>query len=159
MPRAKLAADGDTEYWYFTPKFKTKEDCEAAKAILDGLTENTLVVYQKMMMRHHLTIVGQTILEVFKVPNRSYDLEDVQALLEERHFSPSTAVSYLPEMCRAGLIYKVGPRTYAKRHKPDDPATAIRATVELEAPSDGNIARLEHSETGGCGCGDEGHTS
>lgn len=152
MPRADLQkADAPTDYWYFTPMFKTKEDAEEAVRMMTGLTENRLQVYEKKVMNHGLTIVGQTIMEVFKVPNRSYDVEDVQGLLQERHFAASTATTYLPQLVRLGLIKKLGPKTY---FRPYDPASLVPTDDRLAPSGDGHAAGLEPCEAGQCGCGD-----
>lgn len=155
MPRADLqGADAETEYFYVIPQFKTREDMAAFIEVANGLLDKPLVGYEKKRIRHGLTIVGQTIMEVFKVPNRSYHADDIKALLEERHFSPNTAGSYLPQLIREGFIYRVGPQTYAKRN--DDPASPIRTDKPLDPTGDGHLAGLVEGEACGCGCGDAG---
>lgn len=154
MPRADLQkANAPTDYWYIQPKFKTKEDAQAAADLLQGLAENKVLVHEKKVTTHQLTIVGQNILEVFKIPNRSYDREDIEAFLEERHFAASTVQSYLPQLVRAGLLKKLGPTTYFRPH---DPAPSVSTDRHLETSSDGPATGLEFSSPCGCGCGDEG---
>lgn len=154
MPRADLQkTEADTDHWYLIPQFKTKADAEEALKLLSGLTENRLQVYERKVMRYGLTIVGQTIMEVFKVPGRSYDVEDMQALLQERHFAPSNTSSYLPHLVREGLLKKLGPKTY---YRPHDPAPALRTDDNVAPSGDGQLAGLEPGQACGCGCGDEG---
>jgi hypothetical protein len=144
MPRADLQkAEAKTEYWYFIPQFKTKEECEAAIDLLKGLIDTPLRCYEKKVIQHGLTIAGRTIMEVFKVPNRSYHLEDIQAFLEERHFAAGTSKSYLPALCRAGLLRKLGPQTYVK---PYDPVAALCPDIDLDATSDGHASGLEQGQ-------------
>lgn len=154
MPRVELRkGDAPTDYWYIQPKFKTQEDAKAAAELLQGLAENTILVHEKKVTAYGLTIAGRTILEVFKVPNRSYEMEDVKGLLEERHFAAKTADSYMPQLVREGYLKKLGPKTYFRPH---DATPALPTDCDLEAASDGPAAGLEFSSPCGCGCGDEG---
>lgn len=144
MPRADLQkADAATDYWYLQPKFKTKEDAQAAADLLQGLAECTVIVYEKKVTAYELTIVGRTILEVFEVPNRSYHIEDIQAHLQERHYAASTAASYLPQLVRAGYLKKLGPQTYIRKH---DPASPVCTDLGMATASDGQPARLVAGE-------------
>ncbi len=155
--RPSQQADATTDFWYIQPRFKTRQDAEAACEMLQGLCENSpLMVHEKKTTKFGSTIAGKFMMEVFAIPGRSYHVEDIKAHMEECHHAASTVGSYLPQLVREGLIYKVGVSTYAKRHKPDGSAPTIRPDVDLDAASDGHIARLEHGEACGCGCGDEG---
>lgn len=157
MSRAKLKQAGSTvEYWYLQPKFKTKEDAEAAKELLSGLSENELIVFPHLRRIQSLTISGKIVLELFKVPNRTVYLEDVEAHLQERHFAARSAQSILSELCKENILYRLGPGTYAKRH---DPASTVCADNDMATPVDGEPPGLELGKEDCCGCRDKGHTS
>jgi hypothetical protein len=133
------------------PQFKSKEDCEAVAELLQGLCENRLVCFEKKERHYGATIAGQLILDVFKVPNRSYHLEDIQAELEESHFAASTVASYMPRLVDEGYIKVLGPQTYIRIN---DTTPAVCPDDRLAPSVDGDVARLEQSQAGGCGCGD-----
>lgn len=158
MPRAKLQqADLPTAYFYLQPKFATKEDAEVALEMMQGLCTNKLMVHDKKITVDERTILGQTVMELFQVPNRSVDLETVQGHCEERHFAVSSASSTLKGLVAEGVLYKIGPRTWARKYRAEDDATpAVRPNVDLDASSNGHPAGLEFGEAHQCGCGDAG---
>lgn len=157
MPRADLqGVDAGTDYFYVMPQFKTRADMMAFIEVANGLLDKPLVPYEKKCMKYGLTIVGRTIMEVFKVPNRSYHVEDIKALLEERHFSANTAGSYIPQLIREGLLYRVGPQTYAKKPDASPSTTTVRADKSVDPTGDGDLAGLVDGEACSCGCGDTG---
>jgi hypothetical protein len=133
-----------TDHHYVVFKFTSRSDADAFREMVsadyEGVCGEHEVRSGYSVRPKHETRCGQLMLEAM-LPGRVYHFEDVAAMVDR--YSPATVKNYLVAMVH-------------EYSKPHDTTPSVRADDIVEAPVDGDLARLEQGETCGCGCGDEG---
>lgn len=151
---ARKAVPEQVELHYVVFKFTTRSDADSFREMVaadyDGLCGEHEIRSGYSLLPKHETRCGKLMLEAM-LPNRVYHYEDVAEMVP--NYSSFTIKNYLVAMAADGVIKSIGPGTYSKPH---DTAAPLRPVNGLAPTVDGDLARLEQSQAGGCGCGDEG---
>lgn len=151
---ARKPVPEQVELHYVVFKFTTRSAADAfremAAADYNGLCGEHEIRSGYSVLPKHETRCGKLMLEAM-LPGRVYHYEDVAAMVSA--YSPATIKNYLSAMVLEGTIKNIGPGTYSKPH---DTTPSVRPDHDVETTVDGDVARLEQSQAGGCGCGDAG---